>query len=263
MIELDYRRGSGELEKGFLAYGIRVHKKTLEYGDFAWEGNGPNGRCFIGAERKLVADMIDSMQTDRLAGHQAQGMRNCFDRAYLLLEGIWRVGDQGEVLLFTGKDGAGRPRWRQTGTLAEALINFIATKVLIEGFIPWKTASAEETTSFVVAQYHWWQKPWADHRSHDAIYIPQVKALETTQGFFRLAPARTVTKREEFAYGILPGLGDDKARWAAKHFQSIYDMTHAKAEEWGKMEWRTKAGKVQTVGVVVAKKIVDCIRGNR
>lgn len=255
MIELDYRRGSGELEKQFLSYGIKVHKKTLEYGDVAWEGNGADGRCYVGVERKRIGDLIQSMQSQRLSGHQLRGISETFDTAYLLVEGIWKPGPAGEVMTHTGRG------WMQNGMMTEAVDNHIMSLALRGGMLPWRTADPAETVSFCVHQYNSWQKKWSEHRSHDAIYIPQVQAVESTAGFFRMKPGRTVTKREEFAYGILTGLGSDKARWAARHFESIHAMVQAKAEEWEKVEWRTSEGKVRKIGKEVARKIVQVIRG--
>jgi len=109
-IDLDYRTGSGELEKLFLPYGIKVNRTKLEFGDLAFEGRGPHGACSIVIERKRITDLIQSMESRRLSGHQLPGMAERYDYCYLIVEGIWRPGQNGELEIRNGSWSTGHGR---------------------------------------------------------------------------------------------------------------------------------------------------------
>ena len=57
----------------------------LEFADFAWSGNGPDGQVDIGVERKSLLDLLASMTTGRLSGHQMVGLTAQYDWVYLLV----------------------------------------------------------------------------------------------------------------------------------------------------------------------------------
>src|SRR5262245_5878451 len=95
MIRVDSRSGSGELSPYFEPYGLVVEKTHLDYGDFDFEGSGPKGKCGVVFERKRIEDLVDSMQTGRLSGHQLPGICENYDYGYLIIEGIWRPGREG------------------------------------------------------------------------------------------------------------------------------------------------------------------------
>lgn len=247
MISIDSRIGSGELAGRFRPYGIEVNVTKLDFGDFEFEGNGPKGKCAIVFERKRIEDLIDSMESNRLTGHQLPGMADRYDYAYLLIEGIWRPNRDG--VLEIGNHG-----WQTKRITVRAIVNFVMGLAFRAGVVPWRTGSPDETVSFIVDQYRMWNdKLWGEHKSHESVYAPAEAGL----GFGLNLIKRKVSRTEKVAMQ-LPGL-DDKARYVADHFKTIRNMANADVAEWQDVPWKTRGGKPRTIGQISAKKIVQAI----
>src|SRR5262245_47664898 len=171
-IALDTRTGSRELAPLFLPYGIQPQLTKLEFGDLAFEGNGPHGRCAIVVERKQISELVASIQSRRLSGHQLPGMAEAYDYAYLIVEGMWTPGAEGEMQF--GYGAMNRERfggsWRPVhgkGILYRAVDNYLATLELHAGIIYRRTLDPLETVAVIVDLYHWWNdKQWQDHSAH-------------------------------------------------------------------------------------------------
>lgn len=247
MIRIDQRVGSGELEKYFRPYGVKTEKTKLDYGDFDFEGQGPKGLCGVVFERKRIEDLVDSMQSNRLTGHQLPGIARNYDYGYLIIEGAWRSSTEG-LLEIPGRWGVDVRR-----IPARAVRNFVMGLTLRGGLIPWRTWNQEETVEFIVDQYRMWEKPWAEHTSHEAIYAP----AEAT-GSMTVIRSRPMSRAEKIAMQ-LPGL-DGKARYAAQKFKTPLSLITAKEGDWARMPWKTKKGQDRLLGAVTAKKICEAIR---
>jgi ERCC4-type nuclease len=244
MIRVDSRIGSGELDYHFKPFGITLEKTKLEFGDFDFEGKGPKGGCGVVFERKRIEDLVDSMQSGRLSGHQLPGMSNQYDYGYLIIEGIWRAAPDGR--LEVGNHG-----WKHYGIHVRAITNYVMGLALRAGLIPWRTATPRETVEFIVDQYRMWtEKEWHEHKSHDQVYAP----AQQTGSFGLSLISREVGTAEKLAMQ-LPGL-DAKARFAARHFKTGRAMANAAVEDWERMSWKTKGGKARLLGKEAAKKIV-------
>lgn len=232
-IRLDYRTGSKELYPLFRPYGIQPEITTLEAGDIAFEGNGPRGRSAITIERKQIEDLIQSIESKRLSGSQLPGMDDQYDYAYLIVEGVWRAGPDGEMQIGRGSfesESTFGGRWLPTrGRLRyRAVDNYLATLELHAGVICRRTLSPEETVAMVVDLYRWWNdKLWAQHSSHLAVYAPAV--IKPGKGRLNLA-RREASYAERFAMQ-LPEL-DTKAQRVAEHFGSGRVMANANEAEW-------------------------------
>src|SRR5271169_4444109 len=114
MILLDDRVGSHELLPYFSPYGVQVESTRLDYGDACWVGKGPDGDCMVGVERKTIGDFISSMRGKRLAGHQLPGLMSSYEFTYLIVEGIYRPGETGELEQRQGH-GKGKSGWGWKG----------------------------------------------------------------------------------------------------------------------------------------------------
>jgi len=79
VISLDDRTGSKELTPLFHPYGIPIEVKRLDFGDLAFEGNGPHGRCAVVIERKQITELVQAIESRRLSGHQLPGMADDYD----------------------------------------------------------------------------------------------------------------------------------------------------------------------------------------
>lgn len=241
MIRIDSRIGSSELAPYFTPYGIRPVVTRLEFGDVEFTGRGPKGECMVGFERKRITDLLDSIRTRRLSGHQLIGMAEHFDYVYLMVEGIWRPGPNDEVEI-SGPTPQYVMSYRQVD-------NYLATLELKSGIIYRRTSNPRETVCSIVNLYRWWNdKDWVDHESHQQVYAP-ADAVEGRK-FSLLSRKPTVLERVCMQ---LPGL-DSRARKVAEHFTSLREM--ALADE---KAWRDVPG----VGKIGAKRIVEAINGSK
>ena len=223
IIYIDDRIGSRELVD-LIEGGILVH---LDYGDIAFEGNGPDGKMQIGIERKKWGDLINSFRTGRLVGHQIQGLLDNYYKVYLVCEGIirespktgeiteWRHGKWKKVDYSTSESARNRfsyaSVWKHLITL-ESKFN-IALR---------SSWNPEETARMVEVLYEWWSKPWETHKSHLQHYSNIQTAL--------LRPDKP-SWPVQFAAN-LPGFGWDRAIKAEKHFKSVPAMICASEKEW-------------------------------
>lgn len=248
-ISIDYRTGSKELAPTFLSYGIQPQIRHLDFGDLEWEGNGPRGRCAIVVERKRIEDLVQSMQSKRLSGHQLPGMAANYDYCYLMVEGVWRPGPEGQLQIGRGSfesESTFGGRWlpsRERGLLYRSVDNYLASLELMAGVIYRRTMGPLETVATVIDLFRWWEKPWADHRAHLGVYAPAVATRG--KGRLTLAP-RKVSVAEKIAMQ-LPGL-DTKAQLVAEHFRTARNMANANESEW-------KA--IKGVGKVTAREVVE------
>ena len=258
MLRIDRRKGSGELAGRFLQYGIQPEVTTLDFGDFDFTGRGPDGLCSIVIERKVIDDLIQSMESNRFSGHQLKGMARKdaiaeYDYGYLLVEGIWKPGPAGELLIFRGRDN-----WEKSKLPWSAVFNFSNNSMpLRAGMIPIRTGTVEETVAAIVATYKSWQTPWEEHRSHDAVYAPANIATRWEGGRFQFVPRR-VSLCEQAACQ-LEGL-QEKAQAVAEHFGSMADMARAGESQWSQVVWKTKQGKPRKFGKKTVKAIVAALR---
>lgn len=248
MIRVDSRSGSGELAKYFQPYGITTELAHLEYGDFDFLGKGPKGECAVVFERKRIEDLVQSMESGRLSGHQLPGMTKQYDYGYLIIEGSWRSGADGQLEINQ------RGQWVSRQTHTRAITNFVMGLAFRAGLMPWKTYDQRDTARFIVDQYRMWnEKAWAEHRAHDTVYAPAT----VTGGFRLFFNPRKVSTAEKVAMQ-LPGL-QDKARYVAEKFGSVKTLASAPLEEWVDLRWKTRKGKVRKLGMSAALKIYQAI----
>lgn len=254
MLWVDERTGSKELIPEIRSYGIDAQVKHLDYGDFAWEGNGPSGLCRIAVERKTISDLIDSFQSRRLSGHQLPGMADEFDYAYIIVEGIWRPGPEGVLQLGHGTmdaqstfGGAWSQTYRSRQLLYRSIDNYLATLELHAGIIYRRTLSTQETVHVIVDLYRWWRtKLWAEHSSHLAVYAP----AEARGGKGRINLVRRDVSLAEAWAMQLPGI-DKKAQEVAERFPTGHILANATEGEWQG---------IPGIGKVLAKRAVKAIR---
>ena len=178
---IDDRTGSAELLP-MLPPAVREKATVcrLDYGDAAWMGNGPDGPVAIGVERKAIRDLVNSITTGRLSGHQLVGMQEAYGHSYLVVEGMWRTNPEDGVLEVWGRPpvvtGMGaklrvKPGWvplelgsrRFMGKMVDGFLNTLA---IMAGVKVWRTSNLRETALWVANVFNWWQKPWDKHRGH-------------------------------------------------------------------------------------------------
>jgi len=136
----------------------------LEYGDFAFDGNGPNGSVIIGVERKSINDLINSIKDKRLSGRQVPGIMMTYDVGVLLVEGEWESSRAGMVMV----KGANN-RWRKTGMVVGALKGYLFSLMWMCGMQVIYTKDHQDTVNHIKCMAAWWGKKWESHSSHKAV----------------------------------------------------------------------------------------------
>ena len=149
----------------------------LEFGDFAFCGNGPDGDVLmVGFERKVLTDMVTSMRDGRLSGHQLPGLFNgSYAVVHIIVEGVWRCGKTGLIETRFGKEwGAYGSRTRHgKPVMFRELDGYLATMQYKRGVVVAYTGYPDQTAAYVVSRYKWWnEKVWEQHRSDEQIYAP-------------------------------------------------------------------------------------------
>ncbi len=239
---VDKRAGSVDLYPQLQMAGVRpLELGTLGYGDVQIEGRGPEGcPVLVGVEYKKLGDICQSIDNGRLVGHQLPGMLECYQDVWVLIEGIYRIGRSGDILVQQG------PHWRSlrsgTGTFtALALSSFLLTLQIKLGVKVWHTGTSTQTVQWLSALNHWWtSKDYEDHRAHLAFDNSTALSLIS-----RPSLVRRVAKE-------LPGIGWDRSGAVARHFPSVVDMVNAPQSEWKQI-----AG----IGKVTAEKVVRQMAG--
>lgn len=187
--------------------GVPVDLTRLDSCDVAFVGRGIEDEPItIGIELKRLkttdgtrADLLSSLRTGRLAGHQLGGMQ-AYDRAWLVTEGLWRGNDSGELEIFT--HGQWAPvRSGKSHVMVSDVEQQLLSIIIRGGLWYWHCPTQRDTVRFIASLYKWWTaKSLDEHRSHQAIYLPppdRAVFIEPST-FLKMA-------------SCLPGIGYDKA----------------------------------------------------
>lgn len=248
MILIDRREAKTNRVASVLrALGLQVSTEDLAIGggettgaDFAFEGNGPDGRCMIGIERKRIHDMISSICNGRFSAKQLPGILQMYKFSYLIVEGAFRPNQETGLLeiprgqsWFPLEIGSRRIMYREYHGFVTTLEQRTPMRVH-------RSVNPQETAHIISCLYHWWNaKPWLEHRAHQAFYQEQRVEI------FRASLLRRVAK-ELFKIGW----GKSKAVDAA--FESVHEAVNADVATWMK---------IPGIGKTIAERIVKEIRG--
>lgn len=249
MLLVDERVGSRELLQSIRKRGIQAELGGKLDADFQWTGSGPDGQVLVGVERKSIQDLLGSMRDRRLVGQQLGRMVAAHDICYLVVEGIWRRGrETGLVEVRNGRweTARGRFHYSEVG-------RFLCSLEELAGLRLWRTADAEETVAALADWYSWWQKPYSEHKSLDAIYAPAPVVPNWNR---RGGRARTFEVRQEATLlqkvcAQLPRI-DSRAIEVATYFSSVRDLAEADVDRW--------TG-IRGIGKRTAEQIVEAVGG--
>ncbi len=250
MVIVDERGGSGGLEaakrrlSALRNQGADAELAHLDFGDYAIAGNGPEGSTvMVGVELKTSRDILNSLRSNRLQGHQVPGMVQMYEgRAWLLTEGIWRDhGGDWEVYLGS---------W-QTFSVGNKTVQmrdieaWILSTVILGGLMYWHCPLQTDTARFVKGLDHFWcDKTYDQHKAYDVIY--------------RKPPDRVAfTAPSEFVQMVscIDKVGYEKARAIEGHFGGDWDALHlATAKD---------LQEVPGVGKTIAESIVKTLHPKR
>lgn len=213
----------------------------LGYGDVQITGRGPEDcPVLVGVEYKKLGDLCQSIDNGRLVGHQLPGMLECYQDVWLLVEGIWREGADGEVEVPRGSSWS--PLRSGNGPFtATALQSFLLTMQIKLQIKVMQTGTSRQTVQWLLAMNRWWTgKAYEEHRAHLAFDNSQALSLIS-----RPTILRRVAKE-------LPGIGWDRSGVVARHFSSVVDMVNAPEAEW--LE-------IKGIGKGIARNVVKALEG--
>lgn len=222
MIYIDDRIGSKELYPYFRSGAAELTR--LQYGDLMFTGNGPDEIPYrIGIERKRIRDLISSMSSNRLVGHQLIGMKNSYNVIYLIIEGVFRPNPDSGVLETYGRQGWSPPNFgvSRRRFMARDILAFLNTLVIKDNIHVIRTATKSETAITVSALQYWWTcKEFEAHKAHHQEYVPEAVVLTGRVGL-----ARRVAM-------ALPGIGWELSDRIRKRFETAEEMVNASIEDW-------------------------------
>lgn len=218
-ILVDRRIGSSDLYPLLQRRQVPCQLTTLAFGDAAFAGNGPHAQAVqVAIERKRIRDLVNSLLSNRLAGHQLPGIIGQYQYSWLVIEGTWRPDDHGYVSIPIGDR-----KWKriEPAITAAALEGWILTLELRGGLRIRTTQDAEGTAAFLAALHKWWtHKEWAEHQSHLALYQPPDSAI-----FVKPTMVRQVA-------ALLPGVGFEKSLGVEARFATVLELACASAQDW-------------------------------
>lgn len=246
MIQIDRRTGSAHLTGLLKAMQVPCELTTLDYGDAAFVGRGPDDRpVAVGIEVKRIAELLTDRE--RFTGHQLPGLLANYEAVWLIVQGMWRIGSDGTLEVPHGRNGS-RARWSPLAYGGRGfcwrdyagLLTTLETKAHVRIR---QTTGADQTARTIAALYHWWtSKTWEAHRAHLAWYDPP-------EGLVPLVEPPTVAR---VAHAAVQGIGWRRAHAIAQVFPTVEAMVSATAAEWRL---------VDGIGTVLAKRMVEALHG--
>jgi ERCC4-type nuclease len=251
MITVDFRQGSHDLVEPLRRTGIEVYETEtpdeMPFGDIAFEGRGEKGkRVQVGIEFKKIEELVGSLRTGRLQGHQAPGMQDAYDFRYLLIEGELLYDKRGRLLRRVGKRDF-RPMGGGMG-VGEFLKRLFVLH-LRWGLNPLWARTRRDSLMLIEMLYRTWTDQDLDeHKSHLGIYQPP--------HIVPLSPFRQTVSSASF-----PGISIRKSLAVEKAFKgSLRRAVNAPTEEWAEIEVLDKKGAKKRLGTKIAAKITDQIK---
>ena len=240
-INIDDRSGSANL---FPFFPKNTAKLThLEYGDFSFIGNGPDGiPITVGIERKAIHDALNSMSSGRMQAVQIPGLIASYNVIFIIIEGIYRPDpDNGIIQIYRAHKWMplehGKRRWMYT-----ELQHFLTTLTMICNFHVERTSREEETAKLVLSLYQWFtKKEWSKHKSHLAMRSEQLTNVAT---IYRPGIVQRMARQ-------IDGIGEDRCVEVGKVFKTPREMCNAEEKDWLK---------IPKIGRVLAKQTVETIR---
>lgn len=243
MIYVDLATGSIELLPLIQKIGQKAERTSLPFGDFMFEGHGPDGPICVGVERKTLHDMMQCITDSRFAGHQMPGMKQLYNVRILMVEGHWKPHDNTGMLMegFNGGLSWGMFKSRGGKAMYSQIYRYLMS-VSLSGFIVMHSRDPWHTAFNVCELYHYFQKPWDKHTSLKEIHRIAVPSL-----------SRKPLLVQKWAHD-LEGIGSKLGEMAARHFKKPIDLAQGDESDWLR---------VPGVGVKTAQQIYREIHGLR
>ena len=234
MILLDDRGGSKDLFEPLKEIGIETEMTRLAAGDLLFEGRGDGGKSiYIGVEYKKLGELVGSLRTGRLQGHQVPSMQESgFDYSFILVEGEVLYNKFGTLQKRIGH-GIFAPLPGSMGI--SELYKRLFTFMLMCGMITLFSKNERDTVKVVEALYRTFtDKNLDEHTSHLTIYHPPTpepisKFRKTISTFPDIGFKMSEVIEEQFGT-IRRAVNASSAEW--QEIDGIGPKTARKVQEW-------------------------------
>ncbi|MEQ1575906.1 MAG: ERCC4 domain-containing protein [Vicinamibacterales bacterium] len=243
MILVDYRSGSKELIAPLRKAGLPVEESDLDSADLAFCGRGEKDEgVLIGIEFKTLGELMQSLRSGRLQGHQLLKMQSDYRFKYLFVEGIIRFDAQGQ-LMRRGRRGLWVP---MPGAMSIAeLLKRVERLQIAFGLLPRYYDIRANTLKAIEMLYRTWTDKAQDKaQSHIAIYEPAA--------IVPINPKRQMLCK-------LPGVSLKVSAAAKKHFGTVRKAVNASADQWADVATVDDHGATRRLGRKSAEKIVHFV----
>jgi ERCC4-type nuclease len=246
MLLVDERIGSCDLADPLREMGLDVEVTALPFADIAFAGRGnDDAPIFIGIELKKLPDLISSLRTGRLSGHQLPGLLAGFDHVYLLVEGTWKPNAKGLITVPRGYRWATLP-----GMPVSEMEKRLTTLDLLGGMRIRHCSSRAVTLHFIANLYRWFNDKSMDR--HSTHMVPH-----TAHSFIPLSDFRQTVMR-------FPHIGLAASKAVADYFSSnLQEAVNAPAADWAEIITFDKSGKPRRLGTKAAIDITRFCRGEK
>ena len=246
MILVDQQEGSRQLTASLERAGLPIERTFLDSADLYFVGRGEGGKpVSIGAEYKTLSELITSLHSARLQGHQLLKMRAAnpdeaplYDFCYLIVEGEILYDSTGVLMRRTGRRAA-KPLPGRMNVVE--LYKRVHVLHLRGGLNTIWTPTRRDTVRQIEALYRvWTDKDLDEHKSHLGIYVPPTLARPSCF----LSTVR-----------MWPSVGLKAAQAAKVRFRSIRRAANAGPRAWAALETVDKKGKTRKFGSRAAEKV--------
>lgn len=199
------RADKGDLAGPLTAAGVAFEKVEMACGDIVAVGNDGQTIAF---ERKRVGDLLRVIADGRFVAEQLPCLFNTYGRVYLLIEGRYKRGSNGLLLIPQGRDWE-PVSWGRRGGWTYAEVEHWISSREEEGVHVVRTGSPQETACYLKEKDAWLGKE--KHRSGGAVYIAPIRSLTQPTLIRKIA-------------SLLPGVGQERSAAVAAAFGSVWAM---------------------------------------
>lgn len=237
----------------------------LDSADFAFVGNGPDGKVMVGVELKSITDLLGSTDNGRVQATQLPAMLDEYDDVWLLYYGAYRPSPDSHCLQVWLKG-----QWRNYyigtrpvpyGYLEAFLIGLQAIGINVK-YVP----DEGQAAAWLAELVRWRTKSWGAHkslrtfdRSRKITDGRQRKNKDGNRASLMPTVDDHTLLKAKFA-AALPTLGYERGIAAARHFKSVFDMVIADEDDWAEVTTTSrKTGRKMRIGPSAAKEIVKAI----
>lgn len=254
-IWIDSRTGSKELLPLLRKQGLTAELATLDAGDFAFDGAGPDGpgTLSVGIERKTLSDLVGSLRSGRLQGRRVDGvnasqihrLHETYEVVFLLVEGRYYTDRRGRLLAEQGRRAL-------TGGFSEDSLNKALLSLQLRGGMQLQhTRDAKESARWLATLFRWFtDKGWD---AHSTLHTPMTRESITPVSQFRDIVMRFA------GLGIAASLAVERFCTEPDGHPSLETMLRMPLSAWENLEVATPAGP-RKLGTAKAGRILEAVR---